>query len=124
MAENEDPQVLAVKKYLDEQSKSDVALQTLFRPEKIEDCFAYIKEQARKLAVDGCAMVEDSLVYKWARDYYIDELPKKAETPPDVKPTEAPEKKVAEAEVKQVVVEKDGDVDELGLRQLTLFDME
>ena len=72
------PQEIAVKKYLDEQSEKDECLRTLYLPSKIKDCFAYITEQARKKAVNNCAMIEDSVVYKWARDFYIEELPKKA----------------------------------------------
>ena len=69
------PQVLAVKKYLDDLSEKDECLKTLYVPSKIKDCFKYITEQARKQAVNNCAMVEDSVVYKWARDYYIEVLP-------------------------------------------------
>ena len=73
------PQELAVKRYLDEQSAKDNCLRSFYLPSKIKDCFNYITEQARKEAVSGCAMVEDSVVYKWARDYYIEVLPKEAE---------------------------------------------
>ena len=73
------PQEEVVKKYLEEQIQNDGALRTLYIPQRIKDCFIYIKEQAKKKAVNGCAMVEDSLVFKWARDYYLEELPKKAE---------------------------------------------
>lgn len=72
------PQETVVKKYLDDQVRRDEALRTLYVPSKIKDCFEYVREQAKKMAVNGCAMVEDSLVFKWARDYYLEELPKKA----------------------------------------------
>lgn len=72
------PQETVVKKYLDEQVRRDEALRTLYVPSKIKNCFEYVREQAKKMAVNGCAMVEDSLVFKWARDYYLEELPKKA----------------------------------------------
>lgn len=72
------PQETVVKKYLDDQVLRDEALRTLYVPSKIKDCFEYVREQAKKMAVNGCAMVEDSLVFKWARDYYLEELPKKA----------------------------------------------
>ena len=72
------PQVLAVKKYLDDLSEKDECLKTFYIPSKIKDCFKYVEEQARKQAVNNCAMVEDSVVYKWARDYYIEVLPKEA----------------------------------------------
>lgn len=45
--------------------------------------FKYIKEKARKEAIDGCAMIEDSKVYEWAREYWNDydetEKPKEQE---------------------------------------------
>ena len=56
--------------------------------------FNYIKEKAQKEAVDGCAMIEDSKVYEWAREYWNDyeETDKPKETP---KPRE--EKVIKEA---------------------------
>lgn len=72
------PQVLVVKKYLDDLSEKDECLKSLYVPSKIKDCFKYITEQARKQSVNNCAIVEDSVVYKWARDYYIEVLPKEA----------------------------------------------
>lgn len=32
----------------------------------------YIKSKAKEQAEDGCAMVEDSQVYKWAVEYWLD----------------------------------------------------
>lgn len=72
------PQELAVKRYLDEQSENDDCLRSFYISSKIKDCFKYITSEARKKAVNGCAMIEDSVVYKWARDYYIEVLPKEA----------------------------------------------
>lgn len=68
-----------VKKYLDKQTETDTALKSLYVPSKIKDCFRFITEQARKQAVNNCVMIEDSQVYKWARDYYLEELPKNAD---------------------------------------------
>lgn len=103
------PQELAVKKYLDEQLEKDECLRGLYVPGRIKDCFKYITSQAKKQAVNSCAMVEDSVVYKWARDYYIEELPKEK----NKKPAELPPKveKVKEepvTEKKEVTVVKDG----------------
>jgi hypothetical protein len=102
------PQELAVKRYLDEQSENDDCLRSFYIPSKIKDCFKYITEQARKEAVSGCAMIEDSVVYKWARDYYIEFLPKEA----DKKTVEVVQKKAEEvkpiAEKKEVTVVKNG----------------
>ena len=57
--------------------------------------FNYIKDKAKKEAVDGCAMIEDSKVYEWAREYWNDyeESNKVEETTP--KPKE--DKVIAEA---------------------------
>ena len=102
------PQVLAVKRYLDEQSGKDDCLRSFYIPSKIKDCFKYITSEARKKAVSGCAMIEDSVVYKWARDYYIEVLPKEA----DKKTVEVVQKKAEEvkpvAEKKEVTVVKNG----------------
>ena len=67
-----------VKAYLDAQVVNDTALRTLYVPSKIKDCFKYITSEAKKQAKNGCAMVEDAVVFKWARDYYLEVLPKEA----------------------------------------------
>jgi len=105
MSENEKltPQELAVKRYLDEQSEKDDCLRALYVPGRIKDCFKYIVSQAKKQAHNNCAMIEDTVVYKWARDYYTEELPKDKKTeklPPKV------EKVITEK--KEVTVIKDG----------------
>lgn len=37
-------------------------------------CINYIKSQARKQAVNGCAMIEDKVVYGWAVHYYDEDV--------------------------------------------------
>lgn len=41
----------------------------------ITDMFKYIEKQARKQAVNGCAMIEDQEVFGWAVHYYDEENP-------------------------------------------------
>lgn len=110
------PQEEVVKRYLEEQMQKDEVLRTLYVPSKIKDCFKHITSQARKLAKNGCAMVEDAVVFKWARDYYLEVLPKEAEKPevkatpklsPDVQQMLDKADKVI-AEQKEVTVVKDG----------------
>jgi len=36
----------------------------------LEGCMMYIKDQAKKQASNGVAVIEDSKVYEWAEDYY------------------------------------------------------
>ena len=69
------PQCEVVKMYLEKQIQKDEVLRASYIPEKIKDCFNYIKQQARKQASGGCAMIESDVVFNWARDYYTDILP-------------------------------------------------
>lgn len=43
-------------------------------------CFSYIRNEARKKAVNGCAAVEDSTVYEWAEDYYRSDVKEAVKT--------------------------------------------
>lgn len=36
----------------------------------IDGMYDYIKKEAQKQAVNGCAMIEDEVVYGWGRHYY------------------------------------------------------
>lgn len=60
----------SIKKYCEELAKSDVEFATHYNPDKLSACCNYITNQARKLAKGNCACVEDSVVYKWARDFF------------------------------------------------------
>lgn len=46
----------------------------------LDGCIAYIRDQAKKQASNGVAVIEDAKVYEWAEDYYRS----------DAKPTEKP----------------------------------
>ncbi len=74
-----------IKEYLEEQTKEDAALRELYRPEKIDDCYNFIKDAVRATGCGSSATVEDAIVFKMARDYYLDILPKTADEPPEVK---------------------------------------
>ena len=81
----ETSQVQIIKEYLENQCKADEALKSLYRPEKIDDCWAFITEAVRAMPHKGnTACVEDAVVFKMARDYFLEVLPKLAETPPEV----------------------------------------
>lgn len=74
-----------IKEYLEEQTKEDAALRELYRPEKIDDCYNFIKDAVKATRCGSSATVEDAIVFKMARDYYLDILPKTADEPPEVK---------------------------------------
>ena len=86
-----------IQAYLEEQIKEDAALRELYRAEKIDDCYDFIKNAVRAMPGAGSsATVEDAIVFKMARDYYLDILPKQTDEPGAVK-TEGAET-AAEAE--------------------------
>lgn len=68
-----------IKEYLERECEKDSALKAAYKADAIHKCFAFITSQAKKVAVNNCAMVEDVKVYKWARDYYFDILPNEKE---------------------------------------------
>lgn len=87
-----------IKAYLEEQIKEDAALRELYRPEKIGDCYDFIKNAVKATGCGSSASVEDAIVFKMARDYYLDVLPKTADEPPEVKSTGAETAEEAETE--------------------------
>lgn len=77
----------AIKRYLDERAKSDPLFATTYakKNKSIDECCAYIMQQAKKQAVKGCAAVSDDVVYGWAVHYYDED---------SIKVTSAPKAKV------------------------------
>ena len=64
-----------IKAYFEEQIKTDPALAEAYKEEKLDKCWKYITSQARSHAKNGCAMIEDAQVYKWARDFMLGDVP-------------------------------------------------
>ena len=87
-----------IKAYLEEQIKEDAALKELYRPEKIDDCYDFIKNAVKASGCGSSASVEDAIVFKMARDYYLDYLPKESDETPEVKETGAETAEEAETE--------------------------
>lgn len=89
-----------IKEYLERECEKDSALKAAYKADAIHKCFAFITSQAKKIAVNNCAMVEDVKVYKWARDYYFDILPNEKEkkaAPENDEPEEYDEEEIIEA---------------------------
>lgn len=110
----------AVLKYLEENA-SDALVEKINNGSKtLEQCFVYIKNQARNKAQNGCAMIEDKVVYGWAVHFFEeDEIDVKGETESEAtgktKPIPEPKEIVKKTEKKQVkTVEKNEE-------QLSLF---
>ena len=115
----------ALKSYLEKQIKEDTALADVYDEKKLEECAKYVTDQARKLNQGSCAVVEDTVVYKWARDFYYGDTAKSK--PADIKEIKKEEK--IEAETKPVTVvkakkdkkEKMSEEDELAMFDMCLF---
>ena len=88
-----------IKNYLEEQCQKDEALKALYSPEKIKDCYEFIYNAVKKMEhKNNCACVEDTIVFKMARDYFIDILPTLKEDTPavDITSTKEAVKEVTE----------------------------
>lgn len=59
-----------LKQYFDIAIESDPALKAVYTESKLDECGKYISNRAKKLATDNIAMVESSVVFKWARDFF------------------------------------------------------
>ena len=77
---------LAIKKYLDGRALSDPLFATTYakKNKSLKECCAYIRQEAKKQAVHGCAAIADDTVYGWAVHYY-DEDSIKVESAPSAK---------------------------------------
>lgn len=115
-------QVDRVKEYLEKQCESDEALKAAYNPEKIADCYAFIEGAVREMPCKGSIYcIEGAVVYKMARDYYLEILPnlieeekkekekaaeekakKKSKAPAEEKPVDISEAKAAEEVSKQM----------------------
>lgn len=100
----------AVKKYLEEQIKTDSALAEKYDGAKIDDCIKHIVECARKELGGNNGAIEDAVVYHWAREFFLE-----AET------SVATEKKTAV--VKKAAVEKTANEIQNTDGQMTLFEV-
>jgi hypothetical protein len=87
----ENKQLEIIKKYLDEMAAKDPVFAAKYKDPKhnLEDCMKSIKEQARKQAVNGCAMIEDVVVYGWAVHYYDEPVKEKSAPAPKQAPAPA-----------------------------------
>lgn len=60
-----------VASHLIEQIRTEEAARKIMDEKKtLEGCMKEIQSKARKQAVNGCAAVEDAMVYKWAEGYF------------------------------------------------------
>lgn len=67
-----------------EKNASDVLIEKINSGKKtLKECWEFIKGEARKKAVNGCACVDDETVYGWAMHFFEEDgiKPKKTRQP-------------------------------------------
>ena len=83
----------AIKKYLEKQIKNDSALSEKYDPKKLDKCSEYITDLAKKQLGGKPGYIEDAVVYKWARDFFLGDVPVEAKKEPEEIATSIPEEK-------------------------------
>lgn len=73
---------------------------------KEQEMFDYVKSQAQKEAKNGCACIEETRVYSWAREFYIDYDRIKEELK-KTQNTYNPDKPKVETKAKDTIVKKE-----------------
>ena len=68
-----------IKQYLEKQCEQDEALKAVYNPDKIDECYDFITSCAREIATGSEACLEDAVVFKMARDFFLGDVPQKEE---------------------------------------------
>ena len=110
-----------IKEYLEKRAQGDAVFAEKFiercnkEKDAIADCCAYIMQEAKKEAVNGCAAIEDDKVFGWAM-HYFDEGIKAPKGVPTAKVEVAAAKNTPEKAVKTPVAKpKAKEVDDVQL---------
>ena len=90
----------AILDYLESNASDALAAKINNGDKTLEQCFAYIKDQARNNAQSGCAMIEDKVVYGWAV-HFFEEDDIKVKDKGKAKSTPEPKEIIKKTEKKQ-----------------------
>lgn len=102
-----DSSIKKIGEYLADRAKEDPSVAKNLEKEQktLDKCYAYIKNEARKQAVNGCACIDDETVYGWAVHYYDEDDidvkcdDKKVENKPATQKAEGPRPKVKKQDI-------------------------
>ena len=103
MEKANEPYLKMIAKHLIERAKANEDLRSMLMDSSktLQECYAYIKKEARAKAKNGCACIEDSVVYGWAEEYYGVKTSVKRKNAEKIKlPTEIEQKSQAKSETK------------------------
>lgn len=107
---SKDKQCQIVCNYLKELCNNDEYLRNAILEKEnnsVDGMWNYIKDKAKKEAIDGCACIEDNTVFSWARDYWLDVEDKKQEESVHNDIVEKTERIVAKHEKQRIKEEND-----------------
>ena len=83
----------AIQKYLEKQIKNDPALAEKYDSKNLGKCVDYITDLAKKELHGKSGAIEDALVYKWSRDFFLGDVSMDAEKEPEEIAAGIPEEK-------------------------------
>lgn len=114
---NKEEQIVA--DYLTKTAMTDLELATAIEncTKTFEELWSYIRNQAKEIAVNNCAMVEDATVFGWALHFILEDG-KGCEYKPSKKVEEKPQEVVKEEKKPKPAQPK-----QESLYQYSLFDM-
>ena len=78
-----------IKQYLEKQCEQDEALKAAYNPDIIDECYSFITDCARQIATGSKACLEDVVVFKMARDFFLGDVPQKEEKKKEADKTDA-----------------------------------
>lgn len=107
---SKDKQCQIVCNYLKELCNNDEYLRNAILEKEnnsVDGMWNYIKDKAKKEAINCCACIEDNTVFSWARDYWLDIVDTKQEEPVHNDIVEKTERIVAKHEKQRTKEEND-----------------
>ena len=113
-----------IKGYLEGQAEKDLALKERYVEADLDKCVEYINAQARKTLDGKSGFVEDGIVFKWARDFYIEGIAEKEKAEAAAKSEELAKERedATKVETATVVTEKKSEGRKPEPKQRSLFD--
>ena len=61
-----------IKSYLEQCVQTDSCLKEKYEEDRIKNCLSFIQKKAKEFLNNANGWIEDSIVYKWAIDYFLD----------------------------------------------------
>lgn len=63
-----------LRNYIETEMKVNEVLRRKYNPDKMNQCEAFVNDEARKHLKGRSGAIEDSIVYGWAISFFVDEV--------------------------------------------------